>query len=108
MNKTKETHKKDKYQKLILGLVFDAIGMVSFSIPLIGEGVDIIWAPISALLMAKMYSGNTGKIAGLVSFLEEILPGLDMIPTFTLTWIYQYVLKGRKVTRELINSEKND
>lgn len=105
MTNTEEAYKKEKYKKLILGLVFDAIGMVSFTIPFLGEGVDVIWAPISAFLMTKMYKGATGKIAGLASLFEELMPGLDIIPTFTLTWIYQYILKGRKVSGEIIDIE---
>ena len=100
---TTETEKKDKYKKLALGILFDAIGMASFTLPFIGEFGDVIWAPLSALIMTRMYKGKTGKIAGLASFVEEILPGLDIIPTFTLTWIYQYVLKGRKLNDDIID-----
>jgi hypothetical protein len=84
-----------KYKKLLLGLVFDAIGYASFIIPGIGEFSDIIWAPVSAWVILKMYKGNTGKIAGIVAFIEEILPGLDIIPTFTLTWLYTYLFKSK-------------
>ncbi|MEL4308298.1 hypothetical protein [Joostella sp. CR20] len=86
----------DKYKKLFLGLLLDAIGMVSFVIPGIGEFSDIIWAPISAWLMTKMYKGKIGQGAGLITFIEEIVPGLDVIPTFTLTWLYTYVFKKEK------------
>jgi hypothetical protein len=51
----------------------------------LGEFTDIIWAPVSAWLMIIMYKGNTGKIAGVISFIEEILPSFDVIPKFTLT-----------------------
>jgi hypothetical protein len=85
--------KSHKKTKLILGLIFDGIGMLSYAFPFLAEFFDVIWAPISGLLLAKMYKGNTGKIAGIVGFLEEILPGTDLIPTFTLTWIYVYVIK---------------
>ncbi len=83
----------NKYAMLILGLIFDAIGMVSYIIPGITEFIDIIWAPISSMLLAKMYKGTTGKVAAVIGFLEEILPGLDVIPTFTITWFYVYGLK---------------
>ena len=82
-----------KYKMLGLSILFDAIGMLSFTIPLLGEFSDIIWAPISALLVYKMYKGAVGRIGGMVSFFEELIPGLDFIPTFTLTWIYKYVIK---------------
>jgi len=85
-----------KYQKLLLGLLFDAVGMISYIIPGIGEFSDVIWAPISAWLMTKLYKGKTGKIAAVISFVEEVLPLVDIIPTFTLMWIYTYVLKTKK------------
>lgn len=83
--------KDNKYQKLYLGLLFDAIGMLSFAIPLIGDFSDIVWAPLAAWLMTRMYKGKIGKGAGIVTFLEEIIPGLDVIPTFTIMWLYTYV-----------------
>ncbi len=90
-----ETSSK-KYKMLGLSLLFDAIGMLSFAIPFIGEFGDIVWAPISALLIYKMYKGAEGRIGSMVSFFEELIPGLDFIPTFTLTWIYKYVIKKGK------------
>jgi hypothetical protein len=89
--------KEKKYLLLILGLVFDALGMLSFIVPGIGEFSDVIWAPVSALLIYKMYKGTEGKIGGTVAFFEEIIPGLDIIPTFTLTWIYKFLIKKGKV-----------
>ncbi len=84
-----------KYRNLILGIIFDIIGMLSFSIPYLGEFSDVIWAPISGYLMVWMYKGSLGKIGGIVSFLEEILPFSDFLPTFTLTWIYNYWIKKK-------------
>ena len=92
-NTSTEQTDTNKYKILGLSILFDAVGMMSFAIPFIGEFSDIIWAPISALLISRMYKGTVGKIGGLVSFFEELIPGLDFIPTFTLTWIYKYVIK---------------
>ncbi len=89
MSKTKNK----KYQDLFYGLLYDAIGMLSFSVPFIGEFSDIIWAPVSAWLMMRMYKGKTGQIAGAATFIEELVPGLDIIPSFTLMWLYTYVFK---------------
>jgi hypothetical protein len=75
-----------KYKKLILSIVLDIIGFFTI-IPF-----DVIWAPISGYIMTKMYKGNKGKVAGIISFLEEIIPTLDVIPTFTIMWIYTYVI----------------
>ncbi|WP_075342924.1 hypothetical protein [Tenacibaculum agarivorans] len=87
---------ENKYQKLVLSLLFDAIGYASFIIPGFAEITDIIWAPAAAYIMTKMYKGNKGKIAGAIAFIEEIMPGLDVIPTFTLMWLYTYVFKNKK------------
>ncbi|MFL9831572.1 hypothetical protein ACSV4D_09960 [Flavobacterium sp. ARAG 55.4] len=82
-----------RYKKLILGIVFDAVGMLSFSIPFLGEFSDVVWAPVSGFLISRMYKGSLGKIAGIVSFVEEFFPFTDVVPTFTLTWIYYYIIK---------------
>lgn len=85
-----------KMAKLILGIIFDGIGMLSYAIPLLAEFIDIVWAPVSGLILAKMYKGTVGKVAGIIEFVEEILPETDFIPTFTLTWIYVYIIKKQK------------
>lgn len=86
----KESNKK---RDLVLGLIFDATGMLSYSIPILGEFSDVVWAPIAGFLMTWMYKGNLGKIGGIFAFLEEIIPVTDFIPSFTLTWIYKYWIK---------------
>ena len=83
----------NKYKKLYAGIVFDLIGMISYIIPVYAESIDLIWAPISGILLMKMYKGTTGKVAGVIGFIEEILPFIDILPTFTLTWFYTYVYK---------------
>lgn len=87
--------KDEKTKKLILGLLFDAIGMLSFSIPFIGEFGDVIWAPLAGFLMTYMYKGRVGKVAGFFAFLEEILPFTDIIPSFTLMWFYTYYIQKK-------------
>lgn len=85
-----------KYKQLLQGLFFDGIGMLSFVIPFVGEFSDVIWAPLSAWLMTRMYRGKIGQAAGVFTFIEELVPGLDVIPSFTLMWLYTYVFKGAK------------
>ncbi|CAM4071027.1 hypothetical protein FLAN108750_08820 [Flavobacterium antarcticum] len=87
------TDKRNQTRDLVLSLLFDAIGMMSFSIPLIGEFADVVWAPLSGLIMVWMYKGTMGKVAGVVSFVEELLPATDIIPSFTLMWFYSYFIK---------------
>jgi hypothetical protein len=90
--------KEEKNRKLILAVLFDAIGMLSFTIPIIGEFSDVVWAPLAGFLMTWMYKGSLGKVAGAVTFIEEILPFSDFVPTFTLTWVYNYIIKKQNVS----------
>ena len=89
--------KSDKrLRNLILGLIFDGIGMSSLLIPGLGDFLDVFWAPLAAWLMTRMYKGKAGQAAGIVTFIEELVPGLDIIPTFTIMWVYTYLLAGKK------------
>ncbi|MFB9053795.1 hypothetical protein ACFFVB_11980 [Formosa undariae] len=95
------------YKKLALSLLLDSVGFLSFIIPGIGEFSDIIWAPISAYIMTKLYKGQSGKIAAGISFLEEAMPGLDIIPTFTLMWFYTYVFSSSTDKTKVLRSKKS-
>ncbi len=97
--------KENKIKYLLLGLLFDALGMASFLVPGIGEFTDLIWAPISGWLMTRMYKGRIGQAAGIFNFIEELLPGLDIIPSFTIMWIYTYLLKGSK-SKKLVKGQE--
>ena len=79
-----------KYMKLLLSIILDVIGYFTI-IP-----IDIAWAPISGFIMTRMYKGSKGKIAGIISFLEEIIPFIDIFPTFTIMWIYTYLISNEK------------
>ncbi len=93
--------KEHKYKHLLIGLLFDALGMASFAIPGIGEFSDVIWAPMAGWLMTRMYKGKLGKAAGIVTFIEELLPGLDIIPSFTLMWLYTYIISPLRTKKML-------
>ncbi len=97
MSTTKDT----KYKDLFMSLLFDGIGMLSFTIPFIGEFTDVIWAPMAAWLMTRMYKGKTGQAAGVFTFIEELIPGMDVVPTFTIMWLYTHVFKGSKKGRTI-------
>lgn len=83
----------NKNRDLILSVVLDLMGMTTFLIPFLGEFMDLLWAPISGYLMTRIYKGTSGKVAGIFDFLEELIPFTDVIPTFTLMWIYTYKIK---------------
>ena len=88
-----------KYKKLVKCLLLDAVGMLSFSIPVIGPFIDVIWSPIAAGISYKMFGEKRGKYTSLVTFIEEILPLTDVIPSFTIFWCIFDFLK--------IKNEKN-
>lgn len=88
--------KNEKYRLLKKGILFDLIGMLSFSIPVVGEFSDILWAPYAAKKMKEMYPGKKGNMAAVIVFLEEVLPYTDIIPTFTLMWVYTFVISKSK------------
>jgi len=88
--------KKEKYRLLKQGILYDLIGMGLSFIPLLGDLFDLIWAPYAAKKMNDMYKGTSGKVASVIVFIEEILPVTDVIPTFTLMWLYTFVWKSQK------------
>lgn len=95
----------EKYKLLRKGILYDLIGMASYFIPVVGPFLDLLWAPFAASQMTKMYPGTRGKIAAVIVFLEELSPGLDVIPTFTLTWLYVFVWKREKSTHQPLEVE---
>uniref|UniRef100_A0A7S2RIK8 Uncharacterized protein n=1 Tax=Rhizochromulina marina TaxID=1034831 RepID=A0A7S2RIK8_9STRA len=76
-----------KETKLLLSLLVDLVGMSTYALPGVGEAGDIAWAPISAILVQYLY-GNAA-LSGL-ALVEELLPGLDFIPTATIAWFITY------------------
>lgn len=94
-----------KNKLLVKSLIYDGIGMASSFIPLVGPLIDLAWAPIAAGKMKQMYPGKNGKLASIIVFLEEILPFTDVIPTFTLMWVYTYVWSKKPAEGKIIDVE---
>jgi hypothetical protein len=84
------------YKKLAISIFLDAVGFIPIPI------FSILWAPLSAYIMTKMYQGKNGKVAGIISFIEELLP-IDIIPTFTIMWVYTFVVNKKKVKEAIKN-----
>ncbi|HLT49163.1 hypothetical protein [Aequorivita nionensis] len=99
--------KNEKYKLLRQGIIYDVVGMITMTIPVIGPFLDILWAPFAAKKMSDMYKGTEGKIASVLVFLEEILPFTDVIPTFTLMWLYTFVWK-KQPTPQTIEVRVNE
>jgi len=91
-----------KNKLLIKSLTYDGLGMLTLAIPFAGPFLDLLWAPYAAKKMREMYPGKKGKIASIIVFIEEILPGTDVIPSFTLMYFYTFVWKKEKVEKPRI------
>ena len=40
--------KNEKYKLLRQGIIYDVVGMITMTIPVIGPFLDILWAPFAA------------------------------------------------------------
>lgn len=74
-------------------ILMDVIGSAVIVIPVLGE---LIWAPISALIFWRMFGFHKGFFGGIFSFIEELIPGIDFIPTFTIMWFIQYAKRKKE------------
>jgi hypothetical protein len=72
-----------KYKKLFRCLLLDAVGMTSAAIPV----MDVVWAPVAASISYKMFGERRGKYTSLITFMEELLPAADVVPSFTIFWV---------------------
>ena len=88
---------------LSLCIILDLIGYISYLLPFIGEAEDLLWAPVSAVIFYFLFGKKKfGMLGGLLSFVEEISPGLDFIPTFTIAWfIRKYEVQNSLKMREI-------
>jgi len=94
-----------KNKTFVNGLVYDLAGMATVAIPFVGPFLDLLWAPYAAKKMTEMYPGRKGKLASVLVFIEEILPGTDIIPTFTLMYLYTHVWKKEPQKVQVIEVE---
>ncbi|MFN4285763.1 MAG: hypothetical protein ACK4E8_07330 [Lacibacter sp.] len=74
---------------LLFCVLMDMAGYATYAIPILGEVGDVLWAPLSALLFFISFGGRKAMAGTLVQLFEELLPGTDFIPTFTLMWLWQ-------------------
>lgn len=81
-------------------LLMDMLGYATFAVPFFGEFFDLIWAPVSAMIYWRTFGGAKGFFGGGLNLIEELLPGTDIIPTFTITWFMQY-MKRRNTTQAI-------
>lgn len=88
---------ESKYKKLLKCIVLDAVGMASMAIPFIGPFLDVVWAPIAASISYKMFGKKRGKYTSLITFVEELLPITDAMPSFTIFWfLFDFLSIGNR------------
>jgi hypothetical protein len=61
-------------------IILDVIGCLSYIIPPFGP----VWAVISGIIFYFMFGKKFGVFGGMFSFVEELIPGVDFIPTFSI------------------------
>lgn len=74
---------------LVFCLLMDLTGYATYAIPVFGELGDIFWAPLSGIIFFVTFGGWKGVLGGVGNFIEELLPGTDFIPSFTIMWFLQ-------------------
>ena len=86
----------------IFCVIMDLIGYATYSLPVLGEMADVIWAPVSALIFYLSFGGWKGGLGGMFNFVEELLPGTDFIPSFSLMWLLQHFSKKKAIGKPTI------
>jgi hypothetical protein len=87
------------FTKLILCIVIDILGSANEAIPLVGEVVDVLYAPIAALLLRQLFHGS--NVVFLLEFAEEILPFTDILPLATICWVVETFFGRGNLARAL-------
>lgn len=87
----KNTGMNRKQPSLVFCILMDVVGYATYAIPFLGEFGDIFWAPVSSLIFMTSFGGWKGVLGGFGNFVEELLPGTDFIPSFTIMWFLQYM-----------------
>jgi hypothetical protein len=78
------------WSKLSTSLLIDFIGSSSYLLPVVGEGFDLAWAPAQTVLIMAMYDSTSPNLK-YVSFLEEVLPFTDIVPSATIGWACEFI-----------------
>ena len=87
-----------KQPSLIFCILMDVVGYATYALPVLGEIFDVAWAPISSMIFMATFGGWKGALGGVGNFIEELLPGTDFIPSFTIMWFIQNMQKKNNVT----------
>lgn len=100
-NELLKEYNKTRRIKLISAIIIDILGVLS--IPVVGGIGDVIWAPISGLLIFILFPKH--KKVALGGVVEEILPFTDIIPTACIAWILTYKKDKEKTLTEFLREK---
>ena len=90
---------KRKLPSLRTCIVLDSIGCISYIVIPFGP----VWAIISGIIFYFLFGRKLGVFGGIFSFVEELFPGIDFIPTFTIAWL----IRKYEMEKFLLPSTKN-
>ncbi|MBU3161220.1 hypothetical protein KPL37_15985 [Clostridium frigoris] len=99
-NELLKQYNKTKQIKLVIAIIIDIVGFSSAFIPVAGGIGDMIWGPISGLLIGILFPKH--KIVALGGVVEEILPFTDIIPTACIAWTLTYIKDSKKTLTEFL------
>ena len=88
----------ERLKKLLICMVLDVLGNLSFVLPGMGESMDSVYAPFQAYMLKKLFKSNAIALIGLV---EEGLPFTDCIPTASVAWMLETFFMETTVARLL-------
>ena len=103
IDKLKKQFESDKRLKLFFAVLIDLLGFLSYIIPGFLEFSDVGIAPISAILVYVLFKKKLKWAT--FTFLEELLPFTDIIPSATIAWYDIYVSNQEKTIKEMIEAE---
>lgn len=87
------------FTKLLICICIDVLGSANEAIPLVGEVVDVVYAPVAALLLRQLFAGS--NVVFLLEFTEEILPFTDILPLATICWVISTFYASGTLARAL-------
>ena len=82
---------RNMWGRLLVSLLVDALGSASYLLPGVGEIVDVAWAPIQTVFIMALYDETSPNLKYL-SFIEELLPFTDIVPSASIGWLAEYAV----------------
>lgn len=79
-------------------VAIDLIGDTSFLLPGVGEVEDLIWAPLSSLIVFRIFGSET---LATVNFVKELLPVSDILPLATIAWLLENIYSDSDIAKLL-------